>query len=1809
MPVALEKGMGRNPLKLEGIVTEATNALFQSLVGGGYNSVGQFDGAHVDPPKNPKPDRWLGIVPCVEGPKNRKADAHEVWAIGLIEYQRDKSDQPETSRLVAAMKALGIDLEEVLNEGSRYETFRVRVMKDILGEDFDPKNPHAKDVDRVGIITEKGLDWMYENTEFGLLSQDDQLVVIDWYTRADAFNGEDLPDRSDPAYQDRQTKRLQEIIVPLREAVERHCGIHGLLDDQQRLGQSVFAKAGAHEEKARDYETSADFAEKRADKREKQAKKYDEEGLTDKAADMRGRAAKFRQEAADYRQKAAEERKQGAPLFQVAVEIDPTNVAAQRAMAFYLIGKGDHQKAKAHLAQAVTHEKDPNGFAKTVALAQYVKDPDIGNGWDFVIGRLEKENRMEEAAAVSKQGYGNPHYFPLPSSPSGKVHQALLKAGIRPNEISKAGGPVTVRDLWAYVGNHFQDSKVCQALKAAGVPMPWLDERGDVKPEFAGLDKIKFGELLATHYSEKAAGANDAREKERALILAIHYQPGKSDHYVALGDLYFSHQAYEAALEAYQASGLSEAGSLGAGRCHFMMGDLPAARDAYTAYLPLDSRSAEIRTARLEVNLMRLTKGEAAIEDIGAEILQDQSMLRFLNPAADRDDLKTLSTDLDPEKVKKLGEKAKEFLLLGRVEHERSENTEELALHYSGLAAEAYRTLDAWASKSSDIATREMAYVYRANALAAEGNMEEAEKSYQALIDEAAPRFVFGHQYIGDTDVEKGRHALDRILWKKQGEKMVVEGNRLIEEGTQTGDQSKVARGKRMVEDGKYKVETCHAYTEEPSPALLEALAKLDAIEGEKTRSFNLAALDFWEGIVEEQAKIEKEGDIKWDWHSVNGTVKMEFRFNADTERRLIGELRDRMRSRPDLIKVTRALSDIAAYHEDPELRAYASNYLAQGGDDTDSRPPTIVGYLLRYADDGFPPRKDSAEDLLAIAYKVDKKGHAAVAVGAYQFVAAFSSEKDIQDQAEKRIRLATGDGGFWETVDEIGNRTFGGDTPDEMAENLMVNFVVLGGVGKVGTVARLATANRLRKSGAAAWKVWAYSRGAGAVAGGTAFFLYGTHQELQNGNPDEVLSVGHLARRWGASVVLMSFAEFGGGAGSVAGRNQVAQWAVTHAGSFTGMVAGGYANRFVGLEDGSLADWAPLAGAIALYPAYAAGGALMGTPRPARNAVSLRGVNEARLFFGLEGEITPETVNRAYRGFKQRHHSDKLGGRQADHGLLSKADALRAYLLRDVCGQKLSNAQDKMANDYITSLQIASAAQPEKASSPANADAKPSPAKTKPARPPRGNWRFQAGAIRIPVKGSKANDPLADTQPGVTPVKAPPPATNLPIFSSRQNGGKTENVLTVPADAKRVTVKDGNRGTIDLDYQNSSGLYALKNNTDRPVYFRVGSGGQPREIAPGASNMVPDYGKIRIGNGWYNLRTPSAADVKNGGTPTKDYNADLPQQPGDLPGQSGEIPEGGKTEVIQGEPTVVENGEPTMVDTTVPEPVDPLESPRDPSPVGWDKGDINGGTHVGRQAARRKVAADDPVEAPKKAVVKEPRTAVEDYEAQTQDAGVRLAESYLTNPPVRSEVEITGYGLRIYVETPEAMETVINGLKAEHKAISTGTVRSTKKDVTKTLLVNMGDAIHVVVEVEVAPDRRSFRTNDGEQNARSSGELDSVNTGPSAKAALRFIEPFLTHADMVSFTVSDGRLVVRSEQVASDIFQSARKRGMTVTEIDGQEGHYQVTYYSGPRGARVKTPFQVSVTIDPTAPQRGELRNYRSEPKGEDDTGPGLEE
>ncbi|HEX5037390.1 MAG TPA: hypothetical protein VFX30_09560, partial [bacterium] len=475
----------------------------------------------------------------------------------------------------------------------------------------------------------------------------------------------------------------------------------------------------------------------------------------------------------------------------------------------------------------------------------------------------------------------------------------------------------------------------------------------------------------------------------------------------------------------------------------------------------------------------------------------------------------------------------------------------------------------------------------------------------------------------------------------------------------------------------------------------------------------------------------------------------------------------------------------------------------------------------------------------------------------------------------------------------------------------------------------------------------------------------------------------------------------------------------------------------------------------------------------------------------------------------------------------------------------------------------------------------------------------------RLPVRfsdikpeASSPVKPMAMVSHGGGKTLRPADGTSTPVsgdsVSSKLGSGevfvegKKENTLKFPEDAAKLEIKDGSHGKVVIERDPSTGGFRIHNHSDRSVYVGSAKG----EIKPGKSGTAANASRVRLGNGWYRLNAAEGTSPA-----TRDYRTDLPKQSGDLPGQKGEIHDvtDEPTTVFDGNPTAVETAEPTFVDTAPPREPLPEGEGNVHSPVGWEGAGGDQGTNVGNKAARRTVKADQPVETPRT------ETKSED------DATVRFTESYLDSPPVRSDVELVSdqayisNRVRIYVETPEARTTVIEGLKAKHP-------NSIKNGETK-LLVNMGETLYVTVEVMVDPYRSTFVSPDGD-NARSGGEVGSINVGKDAAAAMKFMEPYFASPDVAGMSVGEGRIVVRSVEarkaLETEMEAQATKRGLTFKKIAGQEGMYYVTYYSGAKGARVKSTFHLKIEVDPSAPARGKLYDYGQKPKGGDDTAPG---
>ena len=376
-------------------------------------------------------------------------------------------------------------------------------------------------------------------------------------------------------------------------------------------------------------------------------------------------------------------------------------------------------------------------------------------------------------------------------------------------------------------------------------------------------------------------------------------------------------------------------------------------------------------------------------------------------------------------------------------------------------------------------------------------------------------------------------------------------------------------------------------------------------------------------------------------------------------------------------------------------------------------------------------------------------------------------------------------------------------------------------------------------------------------------------------------------------------------------------------------------------------------------------------------------------------------------------------------------------------------------------------------------------------------------------------------------------------IFTSEGTGKRAKNLVEIPKDARKVTIRDGERGTIDFDFQDSAGLYLVTNNSDRPVYFRVGAEDTPKKILSKGSGLVPDYGRIRIGDGWYDLRTRNRDDAKKIGPPTESYTPDLPPQPGNQSSPSGEI---------DNEPTVVDSG-PKGSDLGGTQ-VMRKNGSRTPQP----RAEANREVIAARQAAADPVFPLDAAPLPERVRTPEQKALA----AELDKFRGRYAKEVQSNKKLeslrgKSSAMATDEAVEIDVADPTAFREADRTI---HKLLADGLyqVELTRSPNARERTIVASDRTGRRLTIRISEQPESFRGN-------SAADLKS-------RAVLEVMEPILTAEESPNFirsaSMSEGVVVAKGPEgrqwVHDKIKEKAGKLGLRfMVSVDGNDRIYRI--------------------------------------------------
>ena len=316
-----------------------------------------------------------------------------------------------------------------------------------------------------------------------------------------------------------------------------------------------------------------------------------------------------------------------------------------------------------------------------------------------------------------------------------------------------------------------------------------------------------------------------------------------------------------------------------------------------------------------------------------------------------------------------------------------------------------------------------------------------------------------------------------------------------------------------------------------------EADAILKQMDRDRLKLVNLSALDVWEVSMEEHEAVWKDQAGSLLGRSLDKIDKAvrsdgkdhadDFKAEMDVERGLVKEVRGRI-EKGDAATIHEALTQISK-EEQENLKAKAQAMLDEEVAHN-SAGSFLLGHLVRYVSTLDHPAEDDSlyhnigRTLFNDADQLEaRSGGVQTAFGIYAVLQASSPDADLQNAcADKQTELQQGkdvQGVLWDMI-----RTTGTDDLFQMA--------TMAGASKLGSLAKLATLNKLKNAGITGYKAIAIAYTAEVAAEGTALWAMNTAHEAMVHDTAKVFTLDHLAKSYGANLVMIGGLKVFSGAG-----------------------------------------------------------------------------------------------------------------------------------------------------------------------------------------------------------------------------------------------------------------------------------------------------------------------------------------------------------------------------------------------------------------------------------------------------------------------------------------------------------------------------------------------------------------------------------------------------------------------------------------------------------------------------------------------------
>ncbi len=627
-----------------------------------------------------------------------------------------------------------------------------------------------------------------------------------------------------------------------------------------------------------------------------------------------------------------------------------------------------------------------------------------------------------------------------------------------------------------------------------------------------------------------------------------------------------------------------------AGRKAYTSGDYEKAHAAYSKRIQLKSRDVLARRLRIETSQKLLSKNKKKFNPSQATdaekksfqdkqqqlqrcILADSAMVMAIETPHAKKKLKAMTAQLKkahdlptPQKkqiIKAIEGMAQEYLLLGSVPYSNGQDAAFVRKQLSDLASDCFTVLRDFCTADSDTKIQARGKLYDGYKSLAEGKVKDAVTQFKKIQQTAFNTFnVSTHEELAKyiEDIKKDIRAAEANGKPKEAQEL----RNLIPVGA------------------------------------IEASTIVNRIETKRLMQINLHALDAWKSYIEEGSAVEANETNGWIGQGIQfiqlvgqdlgiskGTIQDNQAKYWNREKRLVGTIQ-KMLVRGDCTTIQAALQKIQS-NGPAEFKPRATQLLREQHQNTVPGVRPDAGYALPHLisyTSTLTPTPAMAQKLVEDTIRFDTQ-HMAVKTPAHIFslVAATTQDTDSKKLARQRFDLLQKEKGVGDVIGSI--------IASESGPMLAFDILTFRAAGKVGLKATARAGTVLGKAGIKGRRGVVLSRAAGISAESAAFWGIGAAREGALHNTSQVYTAEHLAKNFGADLIMMTFLK-----GVVPGLNQLSYrgvrvlgmttrggleltragkilaWASGHTAGVGGMFAAGQTSDYLGLRAAPAESW-----------------------------------------------------------------------------------------------------------------------------------------------------------------------------------------------------------------------------------------------------------------------------------------------------------------------------------------------------------------------------------------------------------------------------------------------------------------------------------------------------------------------------------------------------------------------------------------------------------------------------------------------------------